>query len=223
MAKIQEDMQQRSITVVNSAMVENLMPPQGNPQVQIPTTTTCLIPTPVINHSLIKIDDQHNAFFIPKVSFIYDVFGPPANEVEKKVRAIEEKLKAMEGSNDIGFDATEMCLVPGVVIPTKFKVPDFEKYKGASNPRMHIRAYCLKMAAYLDNDRLLMHFFQDSLRGASLEWYMQLEGAHIWLWMDMVEAFLKHYLYNTYMAPSRTQLQNLTQKSDETFKEYVQH
>lgn len=39
----------------------------------------------------------------------------------------------------------------------------------------------------------------------------------------MVEAFLKHYQYNSVMAPNRTLLQNLTQKSDETFKEYVQH
>lgn len=38
----------------------------------------------------------------------------------------------------------------------------------------------------------------------------------------MVEAFLKHYQYNTDMAPNQTQLQNLTQKYDETFKEYAQ-
>lgn len=38
----------------------------------------------------------------------------------------------------------------------------------------------------------------------------------------MVEAFLKHYQYNTNMAPNRTLLQNLTQKSEETVKEYAQ-
>lgn len=67
-----------------------------------------------------------------------------------------------------------------------------------------------------------MHFLQDNLRWASLEWYMQLEGSHIQSWRDMAEAFLKHYQYNTYIMPNRTQLQNLTQKSDETFKEYAQ-
>lgn len=111
---------------------------------------------------------------------------------------------------------------PGVIIPAKFKFPDFEKYKGASDPRMHIRAYFWKMVAYSDDDRLLMHFFQDSLSGASLDWYMQLEGTHIQSWRDMVEAFLKNYQYNTDMALNHTQLQNLTQKHDETFKEYAQ-
>lgn len=65
-----------------------------------------------------------------------------------------------------------MCLVLGVVIPAKFKVPDFEKYKGESDPRTHIRAYYQKMAAYSDDDRLLMNFFQYSSSEASLDWYM---------------------------------------------------
>lgn len=99
--------------------------------------------------------------------------------VEKKVKAIEEKLRAMESTDVLGLDAAKMCLVPGVVIPAKFKVLDFENYKGASDTRTHIRAYCRKMAAYSDDDRLLVHFFQDSLSGTSLDWYMHLEGTHI--------------------------------------------
>lgn len=65
---------------------------------------------------------------------MYDNFGPPANEVDKEVITIEEKLKAIEGSNDLGLIDVEICLVPVVVIPAKLKVPDFEKYKGASDP-----------------------------------------------------------------------------------------
>lgn len=153
---------------------------------------------------------------------MYETFGPPTNEVEKKVKAIEEKLKAMESTYTLGLDAAEMCLVLGVVIPTKFKVPNFEKYKGASDPRTHIQAYYRKIIAYSDYDNLLMHFFQDSLSGASLDWYMQLEGTHIRTWREMAETFLKHYQYNTDMAPNRMQLQNLMQISEESFKEHTQ-
>lgn len=55
------------------------------------------VPPPVINPQVIKIDDQQDAFFSLSFVSVYDDFGPPANEVKKKVRAIEEKLKAMEG------------------------------------------------------------------------------------------------------------------------------
>ncbi|XP_058785835.1 uncharacterized protein LOC131660590 [Vicia villosa] len=64
--------------------------------------------------------------------------------------------------------------------------------------------------------------FKDSLAGASLEWYVQLERTHIHSWRDLVEAFIKHYQYNVDMAPNRTQLQSLVQGSKESFKEYAQ-
>lgn len=149
-------------------MVETLIPPpQVDPPVHIGAPGG--VPTVNIHPIVIEIDDQHDAFFSPRATSQYDAFGPLTDEVEKKVKAIKEKLKSIESTDALGLDAAEMCLVPGVVIPTKFKVPDFEKYKGACDPRTHIRAYCRKMAAYSNDDQLLMHFFQDSLSGASLD------------------------------------------------------
>lgn len=62
MAKIQEKMNQRAHVVVatpnaNLATVENLVPPQRNLHVQIPTTTPYVIPPPVLNPLVIKIYD----------------------------------------------------------------------------------------------------------------------------------------------------------------------
>jgi len=48
-----------------------------------------------------------------------------------KFDQIEERLRAIEGGGDYAFvDMEELCLVPDIVIPPKFKVPDFDKYKG---------------------------------------------------------------------------------------------
>lgn len=54
-----------------------------------------------------------------------------------------------------------------------------------------------------------------------MNWYMQLERAHICTWEDLANALLKQYKYNLGMALNRTQLQNLAQKSQESFKEYA--
>ena len=182
--------------------------PQGNPAPN-PTVVT---PNMVVDdhEDVIDLGDHHG------------VLMNDAAETIKMYHALEERLKAMECSKASGFNAAAMCLVPRVVIPPKFKVPDFDKYKGTTCPKTHLRSYCRKMAAYTDNEPLLMHFFQDSLTGASLEWYMQLERTHVSTWGELADAFLKHYHYNTAMAPSRAQLQNMTQKSDESFKEYAQ-
>ena len=77
------------------------------------------------------------------------------------------------------------------------------------------------MEAYAENELLFMHFFQDTLTGAPFGWYMKLERTHFTTWGELAGAFLKHYHYNTAMAPSHTKLQGMIQKSEESFKEYT--
>src|SRR3954465_9530124 len=151
-----------------------------------------------------------------------EAFKFPIKENERKFHLLEERLNALEGRSSSGLNAIDLCLVPDIKIPAKFKVPSFEKYKGITCPMSHIKAFCNTMAPYAENDKLLMHFFQDSLSGASLEWYTRLERIHIRTWDELAEAFLKHYKYNSDMTPTRLQLQSLTQKVDESFKEYEQ-
>ncbi|EOY19441.1 Uncharacterized protein TCM_044564 [Theobroma cacao] len=69
------------------------------------------------------------------------------------------------------MDATELCLVPDVLIPAKFKVLEFEKYDGTKCPMAHITMYCRKMVAQSHDDKLLIQFFQDSLIGSVARWY----------------------------------------------------
>lgn len=48
------------------------------------------------------------------------------------------------------------------------------------------------MAAYIDNEKLLIHYFQNNFSGESLEWYVQLGRSNIQTWRELAEAFLKH-------------------------------
>ncbi|XP_050889544.1 uncharacterized protein LOC127094810 [Lathyrus oleraceus] len=78
-------------------------------------------------------------------------------------RALEKKLRVMEGHNSTSLSALEMCLVPNVVNPPKFKALEFEKYKGLNCPNIHIKMYYRKMSAYAKDDKIMIHCFQDSL------------------------------------------------------------
>ncbi|KAI5402664.1 hypothetical protein KIW84_050311 [Lathyrus oleraceus] len=127
-------------------------------------------------------------------------------ERDRKVDALAEKIRAMECQNSLGFDVTNMGLVEGLRIPYKFKAPSFDKYNGTSYPRTHVQAYYRKISAYTDDEKMWMYFFQDSLSGASLDWYMELKRESIRRWRDLGEAFLRQYKHNMDMAPSRTQL-----------------
>ena len=141
-------------------------------------------------------------------------------ESKTKLEFLEKRLRAIEGGGSFGFgDIVGLCLVSDLVIPPKFKAPEFEKYKGTSCPRNHLTMYCRKMAAHARDEKLLMHFFQDSLADTTLSWYMRLEPVRIRSWNDLVDAFLKQYKYNVDMAPDRLQLQNMSKKNSETYKE----
>jgi len=59
-----------------------------------------------------------------------------------KWTALEERLRVIKG-NDL-FDpirAAEVCLVPNIVIPKKFRVPEFVKYTGMECPKTHLHSY----------------------------------------------------------------------------------
>jgi len=93
-------------------------------------------------------------------------------EGREKLDFIGERLIVVKGFGGYPFtDMIELCLVADVVIPPKFKVPDFDKYKGTTCPKNHLNMYCWKMGEYFRDEKLLMHFFQESLAGAAVIWY----------------------------------------------------
>ena len=110
----------------------------------------------------------------------------------EKLAALEARMKAIEGNSLYDpVKVAEMCLVPNVVIPRKFRVPEFVKYTGTQCPITHLKAYCNKMAEVVHDEKLLIHFFQDSLSDAALAWYMRLDNTKIKGWKDLVEAFIR--------------------------------
>ncbi|RDX76844.1 hypothetical protein CR513_43140, partial [Mucuna pruriens] len=120
-------------------------------------------------------------------------------KAQEKWQYLEERLRVIEGASKYRFETADLCLIPDIVIPHKFKVPDFDKNKRSSCPKNYLVSYCRKMVAYTQDDKLLVHFFQESLMGAAYSWDKYERG-------DLAEALLKQYQYNEELAPDRTQL-----------------
>jgi len=54
--------------------------------------------------------------------------------LEEKFDAVQKELKNIRGKDMFGQSLNDLCLVPNVVIPHKFKTPNFKKYKGDTCP-----------------------------------------------------------------------------------------
>jgi hypothetical protein len=141
-----------------------------------------------------------------------------------KFIALEQRMRAFEGIRLYDpIKAVEMCLVPNVVIPKKkkFRVPEFVKYTGTQCPITHLEAYCNKMAEVVDDEKLLIHFFQDSLSDVALTWYMQLDNTKVKQWKDLVDAFMRQYKFNIDVGPDRLNLQAMEKDNKESIREYA--
>jgi len=156
------------------------------------------------------------------ITFDNDDKGKP-DENSKLLSMLDERLKMVEGfSYHRAMNSSEPTLVPGLVIPPKFKVPKFEKYNGTKCSQDHLLSYVRKMATHTSDDKLMIHFFQDSLTGVASRWYNQLDSTRIRTWTDLAKAFIAQYKHMTDLAPDRLTLQTMERKSTETFKEYAQ-
>lgn len=95
-------------------MVTDELTTQGQPVAQASN-----IPPPRADEELHNECEMHN----------YHVVNHVFAE-ESEVVQIWQRLKAIEGHYSSSMSALEMCLVPDMMIPPKFKVPDFKKHKG---------------------------------------------------------------------------------------------
>jgi hypothetical protein len=126
-------------------------------------------------------EPQQNPIFVQSATLVPapTVIEASANKSHKakssdsidqdKFEALEARLKVIEGVDLYDpVRATKMCLVLNVVVPKKFRVPEFIKYSGTQCPMTHLKSYCNKMTEVVHDEKLLMHFFQDSLNRATL-------------------------------------------------------
>ncbi|KAK4381862.1 hypothetical protein Sango_2926700 [Sesamum angolense] len=93
-------------------------------------------------------------------------------------------------------------------------MPEFSKYDGTRDPMNHLMMFCSKMAAHIRNDQLLVFSFQNSLTGPALRWpwSTKLKKRN-----DLADSFMKEYKSNQDMVPTRSQLESMEMKRNETF------
>ncbi|XP_050917832.1 uncharacterized protein LOC127135058 [Lathyrus oleraceus] len=169
-------------------MPHNFMPEGHHPQVQVKSASSPVpvVPPPIVNYvptpTLIpqaRVDEiiyHSKAFENPDV---YDKI----DEMRDHFSNLRKEMKALRGKDLFGKSVSELCLVPNVKIPTKFKVPDFENYKGNGCPLSHLII----------------------LSGAALKWYMGLDCGSVCTFNELGEAFVRQYKYNVDMALDRDQ------------------
>ncbi|KAI4371864.1 hypothetical protein MLD38_010164 [Melastoma candidum] len=116
-------------------------------------------------------------------------------EARRMVR-MEERLNAIQGHRAHNWEYVDYH-IPQIQIPLKFKMLEFEKFRGNGCPELHLKHFCHKMAVYPADDKLRIAMFQESL----------------------VESAL--HCFNVEMAPTISDLRKLKRYRSEDIKQFA--
>ena len=97
------------------------------------------------------------------------------NERINKVEKMIKRVRKMEGLMDYQL----LSLFPDVRLPSKFKMPILDKFNGIGYPKSHLKMYMRVMQPLGVIDELLAQIFQNTLTGAVLRWFLNLDDARV--------------------------------------------
>ena len=104
-----------------------------------------------------------------------------SNDIDQdKSVALKAKIRVIKGVDLYDLvQVVEMCLILNMAMAKKSCVPEFIKYTGIQCPITLFKSYYNKMIEIVYDEKLLMHFFQDSSSGATLNLYIRLDNTKI--------------------------------------------
>lgn len=125
-----------------------------------------------------KIPSSHTA--IPSLYQTWDVHHTTETEriqsQGKQIMGEKEKLEVARYSN---LSFKDLCLYPGICLPSGIKIPKFTKYDGRGCPYTHLWRYCNDMFQLGKDERILIHLFASSLEGQTLRWFLNLDRSKL--------------------------------------------
>ncbi|RVX02300.1 hypothetical protein CK203_028395 [Vitis vinifera] len=112
---------------------------------------------------------------------------------------------------------------PVASLPTKFRMPDIDRYTGIGCPHIHLRLYSIVMRTHgLDESQMIM-LFTMPLSGATQRWFASLDVFHNRTYDDFAQEFLRQFAFNTVVDISRSELETLRQMSNELVTLSISH
>jgi len=128
-----------------------------------------------------------------------------AQKMKEKLELLERSITALKTHKEV-VDMDSLSLFPDARLPTKFKMPNMDKFDGTTCPKTHLKMYVGALNPFGLSNELLAQLFQQSLTGAALRWFVSLDHAKMKTWEDICNAFNTQYHYNIEVDVTRREL-----------------
>ena len=127
-----------------------------------------------------------------------DDHDPPAMENGKKINERMNKMKEMirrDRKMEDLMDYDSLSLFLDVRLPLKFKMPTLNKFDRTSCLKSHLKMYIRAMEPLGMTEKVLAQMFQNTLIGAALRWFLNLDDVRVRSCEDIYREFHKQYKY----------------------------
>ena len=132
---------------------------------------------------------------------------------------MEEMIKRSKRLDDL-IDYQSLSLFPNVRLPLKFKMPVLDKFDGTGFPKSHLKMYMRAMQPSKATKEMLAQMFQNTLTGAALKWFLNVEDTRTRNWKDICREFHNQYKYNI-LDVTRRDLETTKQEPKESFSAFI--
>ena len=119
------------------------------------------------------------------------------------------------------MDYQSLFLFPNIRLPSKFKMPVLNKFDGTDFPKSHLKMYIRAMQPLGATKEMLAQMFQNTLIGATLRWFLNMEDNRARNWEDICREFHNCYKYNIEVDVTRKDLETTKQEPKESFSAFI--
>lgn len=129
-------------------------------------------------------------------------------------------MKGIDSFRSVNFN--DMCIHLELKFSVKFNALTL-RYMMRRVVYMHISRYMgVTMTQYYDNDKLPVQNLPEELDGSCSNLITTLEILRIKKWIDLAHLFIEQYKFNSEIASDIEQLQLMSKKPSECFRQYAQ-
>ena len=107
-----------------------------------------------------------------------------------------------------------------IPLPSKFRMPEMDKFDGTACPKTHADTYIMGMRAKGASPQQMADHFHLSLRGTALKWFLSLKPENRTTWDQIIEEFLEKYRANLEWETNRQDLISTEQRDDESVSDF---
>ena len=119
------------------------------------------------------------------------------------------------------FRSPSLSLFPDVSLPPKFKMPVLDKFDGTGFPKSHMKMYMRAMQPSKATKEILAQMFRNTLTGAALKWFLNVEDTRTRNWEDICRKFYNQCKYNIEVDVTKRDLETTKQDPKESSSTFI--